>query len=172
MKEIQMNTVFVSEVIICTKSRRGTGKDKTSPIRVITEVFDTSGEKIAEYDPCKEEEVFVPFDLVSFARWILEKGYVKVSHEDVIKWKQITEIAIEVAELRAENKLLKSFNDSLIQALHKPVVGGPASASAKEGEQLGNGGSAKSVCDGCEDIAGFYLGTTCPKCNRPFRQVK
>ena len=36
--------------------------------------------------------------------------------------KQMTEIAIEVAELRAENKLLKSFNDTLIQALHKPVV--------------------------------------------------
>lgn len=62
--------------------------------------------------------------------------------------KQMTEIAIEVTELRAENKLLKSFNDSLIQALHKPVVGGSASASALEGEQLGNGGSAKSVCDG------------------------
>ena len=29
----------------------------------------------------------------------------------------------------------------------------------------------KTVCDGCEDITGFYLGTTCPKCNRPFRQV-
>jgi hypothetical protein len=38
-------------------------------------------------------------------------------------------------------------------------------------EQLGNEGSAKSVCDGCKDIAGFYLGTACPKCNRPFRQV-
>lgn len=38
--------------------------------------------------------------------------------------KQMTEIAVEVAELRAENKLLKSFNDSLTQALHKPVVSG------------------------------------------------
>lgn len=38
--------------------------------------------------------------------------------------KQMTEIAIKVAELRAENKLLKSFNDSIIQALHKPVVSG------------------------------------------------
>ena len=36
--------------------------------------------------------------------------------------KQMTEIAMEVAELRAENKVLKSVNDSLIQALHKPVV--------------------------------------------------
>ena len=50
--------------------------------------------------------------------------------------KQMTEIAIEVAELRAENKLLKSFNDSLLQALHKPVVVRPASESASDGELL------------------------------------
>jgi hypothetical protein len=35
-----------------------------------------------------------------------------------------------------------------------------------------SGAVDKTVCDGCEDIAGFYLGTTCPKCNQPFRQVK
>jgi hypothetical protein len=40
------------------------------------------------------------------------------------------------------------------------------------GEPLGNSAAGKGVCDGCEDIAGFYLGTACPKCNRPFRQVK
>ena len=28
------------------------------------------------------------------------------------------------------------------------------------------------VCDNCESVSGFYLGTTCPKCNRPFRSVK
>ena len=56
--------------------------------------------------------------------------------------------------------------------LHLYGVGGPASASALEGEQLGNEAGEKGVCDGCEDISGFYLGTACPKCNRPFRQVK
>jgi len=30
----------------------------------------------------------------------------------------------------------------------------------------------KSVCDNCEPVSGFYLGTTCPKCNRSFRSVK
>ena len=30
----------------------------------------------------------------------------------------------------------------------------------------------ESVCDNCEPVSGFYLGTTCPKCNRPFRSVK
>jgi len=27
-------------------------------------------------------------------------------------------------------------------------------------------------CDMCEPVSGFYLGTTCPKCYRPFRAVK
>lgn len=27
-------------------------------------------------------------------------------------------------------------------------------------------------CDRCYDTSGFYLGTSCPKCNRPFRSVK
>jgi len=39
-------------------------------------------------------------------------------------------------------------------------VGGPASASVSEGEQLGNEGSAKSVCGGpCDDYR-----TACKKC--------
>jgi len=28
------------------------------------------------------------------------------------------------------------------------------------------------ICDNCRDISGFYLGTTCPKCKRSFRDVK
>lgn len=29
-----------------------------------------------------------------------------------------------------------------------------------------------AVCDNCKDVQGMYLGMTCPKCNRPFRDVK
>jgi hypothetical protein len=29
-----------------------------------------------------------------------------------------------------------------------------------------------SVCDNCTPVTGFYLGITCPKCNRPFRSIK
>lgn len=29
-----------------------------------------------------------------------------------------------------------------------------------------------AVCDNCEPVSEFYLGMTCPKCNRPFRSVK
>jgi hypothetical protein len=28
------------------------------------------------------------------------------------------------------------------------------------------------LCDKCYDTGNFYLGTTCPKCSRPFRSVK
>ncbi len=28
------------------------------------------------------------------------------------------------------------------------------------------------LCDKCYCTDGFYLGTTCPKCNSPFRSVK
>lgn len=27
----------------------------------------------------------------------------------------------------------------------------------------------KEIC--CQDVNGFYLGTTCPKCNKPFRSI-
>ena len=30
----------------------------------------------------------------------------------------------------------------------------------------------ESVCDNCEPVSGLYFGTTCQKCNRPFRSVK
>lgn len=30
----------------------------------------------------------------------------------------------------------------------------------------------EKLCDKCYDTDGFYLGTTCPKCDRPFRSVK
>jgi len=51
MKEYRMDEVFVTEVIICTKQRRGNGID--DPIRVITEIFTMEGELIAEYDPIR-----------------------------------------------------------------------------------------------------------------------
>lgn len=33
-------------------------------------------------------------------------------------------------------------------------------------------GVVDSEAECCEELKGFYLGTTCPKCNRPFRSVK
>jgi hypothetical protein len=64
--------------------------------------------------------------------------------------KQVTEIAIEVAELRAENKLLKSVNDSLLQALHKPVI---------------VRGAVTSHCLSLNNECEFT--NTCPECTKP-----
>lgn len=46
---MEMDSVCVMEVIVCTKTRRGNGID--DPIRIITEVFTKEGVLIAEYDP-------------------------------------------------------------------------------------------------------------------------
>jgi hypothetical protein len=44
--------VSIQEVIITRILRRGNGK--TTPIRIITEVWTKEGDKIAELDPCPE----------------------------------------------------------------------------------------------------------------------
>lgn len=42
---------------------------------------------------------------------------------------------------------------------------------AEEIAKLSLSDVTESVCDNCEPVSGFYLGITCPKCNRPFRSV-
>lgn len=49
INEFSMDQVLVKELIVCTKKRRGNGKD--DPIRVILEIFTKDGKKIAEHDP-------------------------------------------------------------------------------------------------------------------------
>jgi hypothetical protein len=55
-KSYPVDVVFIEEVIICTKTRRGEGNSKQDPIRVITEIFTKDGLKIAEYDPYFESK--------------------------------------------------------------------------------------------------------------------
>lgn len=43
------DSIFVTEVIICNKKRRGDGID--DPIRIITEIFTKEGTLIADNDP-------------------------------------------------------------------------------------------------------------------------
>ncbi len=45
--------------------------------------------------------------------------------------------------------------------LHKPVVGGPASASVSDGEQLGNEAGEKGVCDGHYTLMCKHKGGNC-----------
>jgi hypothetical protein len=57
-------------------------------------------------------------------------------------------------ELRTAIDSLLIAYDQAFLALRKHSVGGPASASALEGEQLGNEGLAKSVCGGVRNCNG------------------
>ena len=80
-----MDTVECKEVIISTLKRRGTGI-KHSPIRIITEVYEKDGTKIAEYDPTPE--TFNQMDLLHFARWVKNNEFDadKLDTRGVVKW--------------------------------------------------------------------------------------
>jgi hypothetical protein len=80
-----MDTVICKEVVITTLKRRGSGIEH-SPIRVITEVYEKDGTKIAEYDP--SPETFAQMDLLHFARWVKQMEYDadKLDSRAVVKW--------------------------------------------------------------------------------------
>lgn len=52
---IPPDTCVVTNVIICTKTRRGSGTEG-DPIRIIVEVLTTDGKLIAEHDPIKDKK--------------------------------------------------------------------------------------------------------------------
>ena len=72
-----MDEVFLKKLIVCTKARRGKGTTE-SPIRVITEIFDTNGILIAEKDPF-ELTIESVIDFINYRF----KG---TEHERVKKW--------------------------------------------------------------------------------------
>jgi hypothetical protein len=80
-----MDTIICKEVVISTLKRRGTGIEH-SPIRIITEVYEKDGTKIAEYDP--SPETFNQMDLLHFARWLKSKEFDpdKSDTRVVVKW--------------------------------------------------------------------------------------
>lgn len=80
-----MDTIICKEVVISTLKRRGTGIEY-SPIRIITEVYEKDGTKIAEYDP--HPETFNQMDLLNFARWLKSKDFDpdKSDTRVVVKW--------------------------------------------------------------------------------------
>ena len=66
-----------------------------------------------------------------------------------------------------------SWLEEQILALRIHSVGGPASESVSEGEQLGNEGSAKSVSDGCEcdEHSSMDRNGCCRKCGGEINRV-
>ena len=45
-----MKDVYMEDLIVCTKTRRGNGKDSLSPIRIVKEVIERNGDFVAEHD--------------------------------------------------------------------------------------------------------------------------
>lgn len=87
MKAIEPDKIFAAELIISTKTRRGSGLNSLEPIRVITEIYTLDGEKIAEYDPCAGEVTFTVSDLVDFYKWAkLNQPTTEVTRETVLSW--------------------------------------------------------------------------------------
>ena len=75
--------IQVKELIVTDLSRRGTGKDVTSPIRTVLEVYSKDGELLAYNDSQGNYSVE---DLISFSKFCLSNKELS-SEEALKKWK-------------------------------------------------------------------------------------
>lgn len=62
--------VVSKELIVTDLARRGDGKSAASPVRIITQVYEKSGEMIAEHDPLGS---FSVEDLAALEAFLAEK---------------------------------------------------------------------------------------------------
>lgn len=81
-----MDTVECKEMIVSTLKRRGDGNEN-NPIRVITEVFEKNGTKIAENDPVPDK--FSAEEMVGFCQWCIKNNFQvqNVHVNDIRTWR-------------------------------------------------------------------------------------
>lgn len=53
---------------------------------------------------------------------------------------------------------------------HEPVIWKAISKELSQALRIHD--VVESVCDNCKPRSGFFPGVTCPKCGKPFRQIK
>lgn len=75
--------IQVKELIVSDLSRKGTGKEVTSPIRTVLEVYTKDGELLAYHDSQGNYSVE---DLISFSKFCLSNKNLS-SEEALQKWK-------------------------------------------------------------------------------------
>jgi hypothetical protein len=75
--------IQVKELILTDLSRKGTGKDVTSPIRTVLEVYTKDGELLAYHDSQGNYSIE---DLISFSKFCLSNKELS-SEEALQKWK-------------------------------------------------------------------------------------
>lgn len=73
------------EVIITQLARKGSGKDQNSPVRILTQVYEKSGELIAEFDPngCYSLE-----DMLAFANFYRSKTQPETAFDELKNWRK------------------------------------------------------------------------------------
>ena len=76
--------IQVKELIITDLSRKGSGKDVTSPIRTVLEVYTKEGDLLAFND---SQGCYSIEDLISFSKFCLSNKDLS-SEEALKKWKQ------------------------------------------------------------------------------------
>lgn len=77
--------IQMQEVIVTDLSRKGTGKDVTSPIRTVLEVYTKDGELLAYHDSQGNYSVE---NLISFSKFCLSNKELSID-EALQKWKPI-----------------------------------------------------------------------------------
>ncbi len=75
--------INVKEVVITDLSRKGTGKDVTSPVRPILEIYTKEGELIAFHDSQGNYSVE---DLISFSKYCLSNKELSIE-EALQNWR-------------------------------------------------------------------------------------
>lgn len=67
--------IQVKELVITDLSRRGTGKDETSPVRSVLEVYSKNGDLLAVHD---SHGNYTVEQLISFAKLCREKSEISI----------------------------------------------------------------------------------------------
>lgn len=83
-----MDTVKTVTLIETTLTRRGSGADSNSPVRVITQYWDAKGNLVCEIDPCA-----VTFTPETIAHRIAQLVKFMEAHQDRLNQETIDQIA-------------------------------------------------------------------------------
>jgi predicted proteasome-type protease len=74
--------IQVKELVITDLSRRGTGKDETSPVRSVLEVYSKEGDLLAVHD---SQGNYTVEQLISFAKLCREKSEISIEN-NYLSW--------------------------------------------------------------------------------------
>lgn len=83
MRHLVFNFVEIRELIVTNFSKRGSGKDETSPVRTILEIYAKDGKLMAWNDT---QGNFAVEDLIAFGKFCTSNSALPIE-ESFLKWK-------------------------------------------------------------------------------------